>query len=100
MPVNRAKEMLDQFQARGTFPGPRWALPRWWISGDLAEALDLPTKGGLLIQRMRTRIAGGGSRLARAAADGGGRELSTRRGRRLIVEVEGQAVEATIRWCG
>ena len=52
MPVNRAKEMLDQFQARGHISRPTLGITTVWISGDLAEALDLPTKGGLLIQRI------------------------------------------------
>ena len=93
MPVNRAKEMLDQFQARGHISRPTLGITTVWISGDLAEALDLPTKGGLLIQRIER-----GSPAEEAGLHGprqmvvvGNYQLGV--GGDLIVEVEGQAVE-------
>ncbi|MSV29072.1 MAG: trypsin-like serine protease [Bryobacterales bacterium] len=52
MPVNRAKAMLDEFQARGRIARPQLGVSVVHIRGDLAEALELPAEGGLLIQRV------------------------------------------------
>ncbi|HKE26795.1 MAG TPA: trypsin-like peptidase domain-containing protein [Bryobacteraceae bacterium] len=52
MPINRAKEMLDEFQQRGHISRPTLGITTYWISGDLAEMLKLPAAGGLLIQRV------------------------------------------------
>ena len=48
MPINRAKAMLDDFQA-GRKP-PRLGVNVVYIAGDYADALELPTQGGLLVQ--------------------------------------------------
>ena len=52
MPINRAKEMLDEFQQRGHISRPTLGITTYYISGDLAEMLNLPHSGGLLIQRI------------------------------------------------
>jgi S1-C subfamily serine protease len=52
MPINRAKEMLDEFQQRGHISRPTLGITTYFISGDLAEMLNLPHSGGLLIQRV------------------------------------------------
>ncbi len=52
MPVNRAKAMLDEFQARGRIARPQLGVNVVHVRGDLAEALELPNEGGLLIQRV------------------------------------------------
>ena len=64
MPINRAKAMLDDYQA-GRKP-PRLGVSVVWVSGDYAEALSLPTQGGLLIQEVSP-----GSAAARAGLRGG-----------------------------
>jgi S1-C subfamily serine protease len=52
LPVNRAKAMLEDYQLEGRYGRPslgissRQVLP---ISGQLAEALELPSEGGLLV---------------------------------------------------
>lgn len=48
MPINRAKTMLDDFRA-GRKPA-RLGVSTVYIAGDVAQALNLPTAGGLLIQ--------------------------------------------------
>jgi S1-C subfamily serine protease len=50
MPINRAKAMLDDFHA-GRKPA-RLGVSTVFVGGDLAEALRLPTSGGLLIQQV------------------------------------------------
>ena len=93
MPVNRAKEMLDEYQARGHISQPTLGITTVWISGDLAEALDLPAKGGLLIQRVERGSPAdeAGLRGPRQVVVVGNYQLGV--GGDLIVEVEGQPVE-------
>ena len=44
MPINRAKAMLDEYQAKGRISRP-WLGFRWYlVAGDLAEMLELPTR--------------------------------------------------------
>jgi S1-C subfamily serine protease len=50
LPINRAKTMLDDFRA-GRKPA-RLGISTVLISGDVAQALQLPTTGGLLIQEV------------------------------------------------
>ena len=94
MPVNRAKEMLDEFQARGHISRPTLGITTVWISGDLAEALDLPAKGGLLIQRIErgSPAEEAGLRGPRQVVVVGNYQLGV--GGDLIMEVEGQPVES------
>ncbi len=95
MPINKAKSMLEEFQARGHISRPVLGITEVWISGDLAEMLKLPTKGGLLIQEVRrgspAEVAGlrGPNR---NVIVGGAYQLSI--GGDLIVAVEGQPVDA------
>ena len=50
MPINRAKAMLDDFRAGKRFGRPWLGIYTVYVAGDLAEALSLPSQGGLLIQ--------------------------------------------------
>jgi len=52
MPVNRAKAMLEEFQTRGRVARPFLGVSVVHVAGDLAEALELPVAGGLLIQEV------------------------------------------------
>jgi S1-C subfamily serine protease len=52
MPINRAKLMLNEYAKRGKFAPPRLGISVMYVAGDLAEALDLPAEGGLLIVRV------------------------------------------------
>jgi S1-C subfamily serine protease len=51
-PINRAKMMLEDYRAGRSFKPARLGVSTVFITGDLAEALKLPTAGGLLIQRV------------------------------------------------
>jgi len=50
LPINRAKTMLDDYRA-GRKPA-RLGISTYYIAGDVAQALELPTGGGLLIQEV------------------------------------------------
>jgi len=95
MPINRAKVMLSEFQSRGRVAMPWLGIGEIWVSGDLAEMLDLPAKGGLLIQEMEN-----GSPAAEAGLRGPRRVVVVGNtyqigiGGDLIVAVEGQPVES------
>jgi S1-C subfamily serine protease len=52
MPINRAKTLLDGYKAGKNFKRPRLGVSVVFVAGDLAEALDLPAQGGLLIQEI------------------------------------------------
>ncbi len=64
MPINRAKLMLADFQAGRS--RPRLGVSVVPVAGDYADALHLPTQGGLLIQEVDA-----GSSAARAGLRGG-----------------------------
>jgi len=95
LPINRAKAMLDEFQAKGRATRPYLGIQTVYISGDVADDLGLPNEGGLLIQRVE-----GGSPAAEAGLRG-----PTRRavvgvyqigiGGDFIIAVDGQPVEST-----
>jgi S1-C subfamily serine protease len=52
MPINRVKNMLEDFRAGKRFGKPYFGASAVYIAGDLADALHLPTSGGLLIQEI------------------------------------------------
>jgi S1-C subfamily serine protease len=52
MPIARAKAMLEEYQTRGKISRPWLGVSSVPVSGDLAEMLQLPASGGLLIQEV------------------------------------------------
>jgi len=52
MPIARAKAMLTEYQTSGKISRPYLGLTTVPVSGDLAEYLQLPSSGGLLIQEV------------------------------------------------
>jgi S1-C subfamily serine protease len=62
LPINRAKSMLDDYRAGRNFKQAKLGVNTVYVAGDVAQALELPTGGGLLIQDV---VAG-------SAADTGG----------------------------
>lgn len=93
MPINRAKSMLDEFQKHGHISRPVLGINEVWITGDLAEMLELPAKGGLLITKLERGSPAEESGL-RGPTDvvivGGTYQLPV--GGDLIIAVEGQPV--------
>ena len=91
MPINRAKLMLDDFQAGRK--RPKLGASVVWITGDYADALKLPSQGGLLIQEVDP-----GSAAARAGLRGGRQEVQIGNaevvvGGDLIMSIDGQPVD-------
>jgi len=90
MPINRAKLMLEDFRAGRK--RPKLGASVVWIAGDYADALHLPTAGGLLIQEVDP-----GSSAARAGLRGGRQEVQIGNaellvGGDLIMSIDGKAV--------
>ncbi|MBS1829833.1 MAG: trypsin-like peptidase domain-containing protein [Acidobacteria bacterium] len=93
MPVNRAKSMLEDFQAGRKFGRPWLGVTVLPVFGDLAELLELPKEGGLLIQEVGqgTGADEAGLRGARRFVIVGNTEVGI--GGDLIMELDGQKVD-------
>jgi S1-C subfamily serine protease len=93
LPISRAKIALEDYQARGRSAPPYHGIrPPFPVSGNLAEALDLPEEGGLLILRVER-----GSPAAEAGLRGGRRRVIIGNyeiliGGDLIVAIDGSPV--------
>ena len=91
MPINRAKLMMDDFQAGRK--RPKLGVSVVQVSGDYADALSLPSRGGLLIQEVDAD-----SPASRAGLRGGKQEVQIGNaqvlvGGDLIMSIDGQPVE-------
>jgi S1-C subfamily serine protease len=93
MPINRAKAMLGDYQAGKSFRRARLGVTVIYVAGDLAEALQLPREGGLLVQEVTP-----GSSAANAGIRGyqdvvviGNAQVGV--GGDLIVTVDGKPVD-------
>jgi S1-C subfamily serine protease len=91
MPINRAKLMLDDFQAGRK--RPKLGVSVVPIAGDYADALRLPTQGGLLIQQVDagSAAARAGLRGGRQVVQIGNAELLV--GGDLIMSIDGKPVD-------
>ncbi len=94
LPINRAKLMLNEYAARGKFAPPRLGVSVMYVAGDLAEALQLPAEGGLLIVRVDRD-----SPAEQAGLHGATRTVvigmyQIEAGGDLIMNVDGRAVES------
>jgi S1-C subfamily serine protease len=94
MPISRAKMMLDEYRAHGRIVIPSLGVQSFFIAGELADALDLPSTGGLLIQRVET-----GSSAQDAGLHGATKSVIVGNyrlgiGGDLIVSVDGKPVES------
>lgn len=92
MPINRAKAMLDEFESRGRISRPLLGISVVYISGDLAEALQLPKEGGLLVQEVQRNSPAedGNLRGPRQLVIVGGYRLGV--GGDLIIAIDGAPV--------
>lgn len=92
LPINRAKVLLDDYRAGRVTERPRVGVVTEFVAGDLAEALGLPRRGGLLVQTVARGSAehAAGLRGAREILDIGNVELGV--GGDLIVAIDGQPV--------
>lgn len=92
-PINRAKAMLDDFQAGRSFQRARLGVTVVYVAGDLAEALELPREGGLLVQDVARGSAAdqSGIRPARETVLIGNAQVGV--GGDLIIAVDGKPVD-------
>jgi S1-C subfamily serine protease len=91
MPINRAKLMVDDYQAGRK--RPKLGASVVWVAGDYADALHLPTAGGLLVQEVDPDSAA-----ARAGLRGGRQEVQIGNaellvGGDLIMSIDGKPVD-------
>lgn len=93
LPINRAKALLSDFQAGRVTERPRVGITTEYVAGDLAEALGLPRRGGLLVQGVvpgsSEMVAG--IRGAREVVVVGNTQLGI--GGDLIMAIDGQPVD-------
>ncbi len=92
-PINRAKALLVDYRAGRVTERPKIGITTEYVAGDLAEALNLPRRGGLLVQGI---VRGSseyvaGIRGAREVVDIGNVELGV--GGDLIVAIDGQPID-------
>jgi len=91
MPINRAKLMLEDFQAGRQ--RPRLGVSVVPVAGDYADALHLPTQGGLLIQEVDagSSAAHAGLRAGKEVVQIGNAELMV--GGDLITAIDGRPID-------
>jgi S1-C subfamily serine protease len=93
MPINRAKAMLEDYQSQRTSARAYLGVQPFYVAGELAEALDLPAEGGLLVQRVEraSPAAEAGIRGPSGSVIVGGYRIGV--GGDLIMAVDGRAVD-------
>jgi S1-C subfamily serine protease len=93
LPINRAKALLSDYQAGRVTERPKVGVVTELVAGDLAAALGLPVRGGLLVQRVVRGSSeyAAGIRGAREIVDIGNVELGI--GGDLIMAIDGQPVQ-------
>jgi S1-C subfamily serine protease len=93
MPIVRAKTLVEDYRAGRSLGRPRLGVSVVYVAGDLAEALELPAEGGLLIQSIApgSAAAAAGLREARQLVAVGNVQLGI--GGDLITSIDGRAVD-------
>ena len=93
MPIVRAKTMLDDYRAGRRLGRPRLGVSVVYVAGDLAQALELPAEGGLLIQDIApgSAAAEAGLRPGRQLVAIGNEQLAI--GGDLIMAIDGRPVD-------
>ena len=92
LPINRAKNLLEDF--RYASKRPETGVKGMLVSGNLAELLDLPSEGGLLVFTVQSGSLGAvaGLRGARERVVVGNYRIPV--GGDLIMAIDGRAVES------
>ncbi len=90
MPINKAKTMISDHRAGKSYKRPRLGVEVIYVTGEWAEALDLPAEGGLLIQGVQRGSSAerSGLRGPRQFAIVGNAEIGI--GGDLIMAIDGQ----------
>jgi S1-C subfamily serine protease len=92
LPINRAKALLEDYRAGRVTERPHLGASTAYVAGDLARALGLPERGGLLIQRIQpnSSAAAAGLQGAQQAVLIGNDQIGI--GGDLIVEADGHPI--------
>jgi S1-C subfamily serine protease len=93
LPINRAKSLLEDF--RYASKRPQTGIRGMYLAGDLADLLDLPSEGGLLVYSVQRGSLGEQACLRGATQRVviGNSEIPV--GGDLIMAVDGRAVESS-----
>ena len=94
MPISRVKTMLEEFRATGRISRPVLGISRvMLIQGDLAQALEFPPTGGLLIEGIESGSPAAGELRGpnRTVVAGGMYRIGV--GGDLIVAIDGKPVD-------
>jgi S1-C subfamily serine protease len=93
LPINRAKALLEDYRTGRVTERPRLGTSTVYVGGDLADALGLPSQGGLLIQQVvpGSSADAAGLRGAQQLITVGNQEIGI--GGDLIVSADGQPIE-------
>jgi S1-C subfamily serine protease len=93
LPINRAKALLDDYRAGRVTERPKVGITTEYVAGDLAAALGLPRRGGLLVQQLyrATSEEAAGLHPANQIVAIGNVELGV--GGDLIVAIDGKPVD-------
>src|SRR5580658_4050813 len=96
MPINRAKEKLEEYRTTGHISHPVLGIAQTYpVEGDLAEALEMPRTGGLLIEGLEAGSPAEAAGLRgpnRSVIVGGRVQLNI--GGDLIIAIDGNPVTA------
>ncbi len=57
IPINRAKNVLEDYRTESQYGRPRLGLSGQYVAGDLADALNLPADGGFLVYSVESGSA-------------------------------------------
>jgi S1-C subfamily serine protease len=96
IPISRVRPILDEYQSRGRISRPLMGINGVvFVSGDLAEALELPSTGGLLVQGVQSGSPAekAGLRRPEQVVTVGNYEIGV--GGDLITAIDGKAVDGT-----
>lgn len=93
LPINRAKALLSDYSAGRITERPKLGVNTTFIAGDLADALGLPDRGGLLVQTVEpgSSAEAAGIRGARQSVVIGNMEVGV--GGDFILGIDGQAID-------
>jgi S1-C subfamily serine protease len=93
LPINQAKILLEDFRTAAR--RPETGVKGMYVSGNLADLLDLPTEGGLLVFSVQPNSLGAMAGLhgARQRVVIGNYEIPT--GGDLIMAIDGRAVDSS-----
>jgi len=96
MPINRAKEKLEEYRTTGHISHPVLGVTETFpLQGDVAEAIDMPRSGGLLIEGLEAGSPAEAAGLRgpnRSVIVGGRYQLNI--GGDLIIAIDGNPVTA------